>query len=721
MKPESSSQQFRNQLVESITNDKILAEIISPSILQSFTLDTVRLLCSVVEKSFENNIDRCQKTIDFITHWLLLTDQNDSISLENAANQSIWLLAHVYTFFEYDQHDLLSLFSICRIMDQLGSTQAFYENIFQTDHPTRSTVREELFGIMFDNLWKNLCDSCSSDSPIDQWVHSYTFISKYYPSDKVLQHMQQMRVKSHIEFMNLAYLIFLNEKTPQVKGLISRLLTETKLIQDDIDGRMINMGGSICLKLLSTIINTIDQHLRENNAEKSTTMIDIQHWIISTLKSSNESCEPEIKELLKFLNQPTNQLSLSMKQFLFDELMNILFQRQRQNQPGGNKQKFDFWDRLKLLPTISACIGDENVLNYQLPYHPSIVNERQTLFDLFFFHLRRIASEDAVSSQLIHKIVMSTLPTTTDRRLVPIVEKIFGNLKDYFVIELTAVLFCEKDLNKLEEQQQQINNTLNKVINGYLAVDAQSTTFSPHVQHFLATIITKRSWNYLLNLLKSERFQLLNAQWSNTVHGLIEIKHNTPRNKYLQLSHQLQFTLSTNNTLSIFPELHQPFDELSKLIDQGAQSNDQAQRWKPLTDWVQLQLTANPQVVTPTQIKVMLLLHIYYNYYCNNQLRLLDSLIAVIQNSLQPLAEELRVFNALLQPEQHLIGYAAENNNLERNQLNNLFQLDCMDDDELSIRHALVNLLAMILLGETESFLWTFTFEPLKLLNTVGK
>jgi len=47
--------------------------------------------------------------------------------------------------------------------------------------------------------------------------------------------------------------------------------------------------------------------------------------------------------------------------------------------------------------------------------------------------------------------------------------------------------------------------------------------------------------------------------------------------------------------------------------------------------------------------------------------------------------------------------------------------LDCRDEDELGIRHTLVNLLAMILLAGKENFLWTFTFEPLTLQNTLGK
>jgi hypothetical protein len=68
-----------------------------------------------------------------------------------------------------------------------------------------------------------------------------------------------------------------------------------------------------------------------------------------------------------------------------------------------------------------------------------------------------------------------------------------------------------------------------------------------------------------------------------------------------------------------------------------------------------------------------------------------------------------------------MIGYPQINNNVDKNYLNNLFKLDCKDDDELGIRHALVNLLAMILLSGKQNFLWTFTFEALKLQSTFGK
>jgi hypothetical protein len=116
-----------------------------------------------------------------------------------------------------------------------------------------------------------------------------------------------------------------------------------------------------------------------------------------------------------------------------------------------------------------------------------------------------------------------------------------------------------------------------------------------------------------------------------------------------------------------------------------------------------------------------LLLIIYYEYYCNDQLASLDTLLAVIESILQPSPEELRVFRALLQPEQYMIGYPRTNDNIDRNYLNTLFRVDCKDEDELSIRHSLVNLLAMIIMGGKQNFLWAFTFETLQLQKTFGK
>ena len=214
----------------------------------------------------------------------------------------------------------------------------------------------------------------------------------------------------------------------------------------------------------------------------------------------------------------------------------------------------------------------------------------------------------------------------------------------------------------------------------------------------------------------------MHAEWANTLHRLIALEQTVQRHKYLQLCHQLQFTITPSSAASIFPTLHQPYLELSQLIDQCVKNNDVAQRWTPLSAWIQTKLnTKSSAVISATEIKVMLLLKIYYDYYCNAQLALLDPLITIIENGLQPSAEELRVFRVFLQPEQRMVGYLAVNNGQESNYLNSLFRLDCNDEDELSIRHALVNLLAMILLSGKDSFLWTFAFEPLALTNTFGK
>ncbi|CAF4306988.1 unnamed protein product, partial [Rotaria sordida] len=93
-----------------------------------------------------------------------------------------------------------------------------------------------------------------------------------------------------------------------------------------------------------------------------------------------------------------------------------------------------------------------------------------------------------------------------------------------------------------------------------------------------------------------------------------------------------------------------------------------------------------------------------------------------IENYLELSSEELRLFRIFIKPEEFLIGYSIENiNDADRNFLNDIFKLDCTDEFELSLRYMLVNLIAMILLGGEQSFLWTFTFRPLTLQNTYGK
>ena len=184
---------------------------------------------------------------------------------------------------------------------------------------------------------------------------------------------------------------------------------------------------------------------------------------------------------------------------------------------------------------------------------------------------------------------------------------------------------------------------------------------------------------------------------------------------------KLQFTLTNDNTSSIFPTLHQPYSELTQLIDQCVKNTNVEQRWIPLTNWIQSKLNSNPPIVNAIEIKVMLLLNIYYDYYCNNQLKSIENLINIIENTLQPSDEERRVYCVLLQPEQNMIGYPRENNHQDKNYLNDLFKIDCQDEEQLPIRHTLVNLMAMILLSGKENTLWTFAFEPLKLEGTYGE
>ncbi|CAF1648243.1 unnamed protein product, partial [Didymodactylos carnosus] len=130
------------------------------------------MFCAVIDKNFSNEHDQCKKPIEFISQWLLLIDDNDHKSLESCSNQYVWHLAHVHTSLEYEQNDLLSVYSACRIIDRFEQTQSlnndesnesqlsFYINSLRENKLTHSEVLEKLFGLMFDHLWNNLCKMC---------------------------------------------------------------------------------------------------------------------------------------------------------------------------------------------------------------------------------------------------------------------------------------------------------------------------------------------------------------------------------------------------------------------------------------------------------------------------------------------------------------------------------------------------------------------------------
>ena len=223
---EHTIEEFRFELIKIIEKDPILMKIINKSVLETYSNDLVQTFCTIVEKNFTDDRVKCQKSIEFVSQWLRLVDENDQRVLDEYHHKNIWRLAHVYTSFEYDRHDLFSLYSACRIMDRLDQTQTFYHQLFNDDNPTRSLIRERLFRRMFDDLWKNLFDVCFNNQTTETWILCYTMISKYYPSNKVLEQIQLIDIKSHIEFMNLAHFILLNENLIKPEQLVIKLLQQ---------------------------------------------------------------------------------------------------------------------------------------------------------------------------------------------------------------------------------------------------------------------------------------------------------------------------------------------------------------------------------------------------------------------------------------------------------------------------------------------------------------
>ncbi|CAM4768543.1 unnamed protein product [Rotaria magnacalcarata] len=718
-----SAEQFRSKLVTSILNDTTLAETITEHVLNSYLNDLVRTFCLVLEKQFPDDHAQSEKVIGFIAQWIQLVDDDDLQLLQSSANQNIFLLAYAFTMVEYVQNDVLSLYSACRIINRLNPTESFQIDLFNKNGSNRSRVREELLRHMFDLLWKSLREICLNDNENSEtWIQSYVFISKYYPSDKILGQIQLITIKSELELMNLAYLIFLNEKISHPKELVSCLLD---LLNSHGNENNLNYSTSHFFKLLPDIIETIHKYFVDKNENESTLMIDLQQWIISTLKTDTQSCKDEINYLFKYLNQSLCHWSLPMKQFAFDQLANLSVQGVQQNRPTTTQIKNNFFDRLKLFSTIVECFSDDNRLqNYQLPYHPIVIDnrkiqERPILIDLFFFHLKRHANDATIDTKLIKKLMLLEMPTINSLHPLPSASNIFQQFKGYFSLHFTGLLLCDTNLNP--DDTRKLMNMVKTLIDQYLSIEEPIVQFSPHLQLFLATIVSKHSWSFLVDLLNSDRIRNVNNQWANHLHRLLESKEPVRLKKDLQRCHQLQFTVASKPDISsIFPHLHLFYDELCKIIENCVIDDTPEERWKPLSDWIETRLNSDPKQLKSNEIKAMLLLNIYYNYYCSNHLASVQPLLEIVNDALEPLPEDLKVFRALLQPEQHIIGYTQENVNEDVNCLNRLFKLDSNEEDELAIRHCLVNLMVMILMGGKQSFLWTFAFEPLTLENTFG-
>ena len=382
---------FRNQLIEAITNDPLLAKMMTPSITESFIYDSVQIQCQFVERNFHSATHRPEKTVRFLARWLNLTDEEENRYTNRPSNRDLWQLANVCTVLEHELNDLLSFYSACRITDHLNIDASFYDELLAIENNSRSKIREKLFALMFTHLWDNLAQAVRTrQGNNDVWVENYNLISRYYPSEQVLGRLELVDMKDRIEFMNLAYLILLNEQIPQPITLVQRLLNVLKLSDYRNYSRV-----TVCEEKLPEIVDEISQYCQAHGITESTLMIDIQQWIIRILKSSYRSTKEGVIALFKFLNQPNNTLSLPMKQFLFDQLCDLHMQAMMQ----PNRPDISFWDRLCLLPTIVNCIDDLDIDHYRLPYHPSVIansNQNQILLDLYFFYLRRLSNEDSV-------------------------------------------------------------------------------------------------------------------------------------------------------------------------------------------------------------------------------------------------------------------------------------------------------------------------------------
>lgn len=679
-------------------------------ILKSYAYDLVLTSCSIMETTIHQNYAQRQQAVTFLSRWLLLMDPHDRVCYNECPDKQVWMLAHLYTVYEREQSDLLFMYAACRNIHGLNKTSVPFDQLGDTSNLTRSELREKTLRFIFDHLWRTFCHCCSTTKldHVQSWMNVYTFISKYYPSDKVLDNILVADIKGQLQLMHLAYFIFVNQKASEGHRFITTIFNS------------IDWTGEIdCLTCLPEIIERTHRYVQDDASGSSTLIIDVYQWIIWLLRSSTRIPEHPIKLLLRDLNDPDTGISVTMKQFLFDQIMDLLIQSN-----GHCKSNWDLWDYINLLPMLMECIADQDHLDqYRIPDHPSSqtssrsANNKVPLFDLYFFYLRSHLTDDMITPKLLNKGMLWKLPKLKNASFLPVAKNLFNQLRNYFLVTGIAVLLCRKEWDNAD--QQIIDRIFTKIQQDLLNLSSTDTTMNSHLQLFLSTIISKQSWNYLIQLLVSGSLHRLNANWADTLDQILELNQTVPQSHCLNFSQQIQFTLPlTDTTGSLFPDLHQPYQELRKIVHQCTQNNPGEGQWTPLTVCLSTHLNSPTKQCKPEELKALLLLNIYYDYYCTNQLDSIQSMLTAVKTVLPLRSEEQLVFQALTDPEQYIIGYSA---NTRNNTLNNSFRLDCQDEFEISQRHLLVNLIVMILLGGPQSFLWTFAFQPSALQNTFGK
>ncbi|CAF5225441.1 unnamed protein product, partial [Rotaria magnacalcarata] len=134
--------------------------------------------------------------------------------------------------------------------------------------------------------------------------------------------------------------------------------------------------------------------------------------------------------------------------------------------------------------------------HYELPYQSPIVdnNSREDypiLLDLFFFYLRRHADTQTVKRELLNNFMFLNPPQSKSRPIPPSAVGLFEELRIYFLLRFTGLTLCTTLSN---DDSQQVSNIMKDLIEKYLSISDNPTELTHHMQHFLSTIVSKKSW-----------------------------------------------------------------------------------------------------------------------------------------------------------------------------------------------------------------------------------
>eukprot|EP00698_Gefionella_okellyi_P000162 TRINITY_DN10146_c0_g1_i2.p1 TRINITY_DN10146_c0_g1~~TRINITY_DN10146_c0_g1_i2.p1 ORF type:complete len:5535 (-),score=1671.40 TRINITY_DN10146_c0_g1_i2:10-15267(-) len=616
-------------------------------------------------------------------------------------------LVHIHLTSAREMENLEQLVSACTCIHELHGQMP--EPL--AEHRSRKEFTQFVWHQVFESLWTDLTRLCSvSDEEwpvaVTKWTSAFQFISQHFAPGELLQAVDDVPI--HMELMAIAFLYLQSVQTDFEHGAeFIRHVQQTQL-------------GQYSTYNLEAIVRQIVALIQDEN-KAAVIIVDLLIWFVKRSEWRNVSNNVNVKFLLQLMNGSVTLfasgqtiLRKQLKLYLLRAIENAF----ARSEPANARRLLDERIAAELLQ--HAPLAADAMY---IPEYATVENEReqkgcallrQPLADVWFEHCVGETPQAApleelarCSDRCYHLLHLPRLQMTmrAAEQALAVSNAIQFAVSKHQLVVLSGVYFASQQLQQITRDSLQ-RQDVGQILDLCCQVSLNHSLNARFL--FIDTVERIKGNDFVLALLRNDGFRSF-AQWAEPMSEALSVKVPTASliSKPMLMLGELPGELVTAQQAALY-------DELSVCVDSAARSSNFAEFIQWVSDHCQT-------VEMRQQLKMMLLLKVYHDYFCANNLMPLHPLLAILLQqlpSLQLQVHECRVLMAFIHPEQSMIGYARPDN-----QLNELFRAECHHRDDLPMRHALVNLLALVIghdVSPGRNFAWTHMFNPIALENTFG-